>query len=93
MTAEKALAGGPVSATVPPEALLDTALALAEMLLPSPMGLRLPKHALNLNIDARSMEHACALEDRHQIFLSQTADPVEGRTAFLAKRPPSYEER
>ena len=40
------------------------------MLLTSPMGLRLTKDALNLNIDAASMEHAFGLEDRQQILLS-----------------------
>lgn len=94
MTAEKALACGLVSAVVEPEALLDTALALAdEMLLTSPMGLRLTKDALNLNIDAASMEAAFAIEDRQQVLLSGTEDAREGRDAFLARRTPEYQER
>ena len=92
--ADKALACGLVSAVVPAEDLLDTALALAgEMLLTSPMGLRLTKDALNLNIDAGSMEHAFALEDRQQVLLSGTADTVEAREAFFAKRPPVWGDR
>lgn len=91
MTAEKALACGLVSAIVEPDAILDVALALAdEMLLTSPMGLRLTKDALNLNIDAASMEHAFALEDRQQVLLGHTADATEAREAFRAKRPPEF---
>ena len=94
MSAEKALACGLVSEIVPAEGLFDKALALAdEMLLTSPMGLRLTKDALNLNIDAGSMEAAFALEDRQQVLLSQTADAAEARAAFMAKRAPEYRER
>jgi enoyl-CoA hydratase/carnithine racemase len=94
MSADKALACGLVSAVVPSDELQSKALALAEeMLLTSPMGLRLTKDALNLNIDAASMEHAFALEDRQQIVLGQTADATEARTAFLAKRAPQYGDR
>lgn len=94
MNAEKALACGLVSEIVPADELLGKALALAnEMLLTSPMGLRLTKDALNLNIDAASMEHAFGLEDRQQILLSQTADSVEARNAFLEKRAPVWGDR
>ena len=94
MTADKAAACGLVSEVLPQEELLGKALALAdEMLLTSPMGLRLTKDALNLNIDAASMEHAFGLEDRQQILLSQTADSVEARNAFLEKRAPVWGNR
>jgi enoyl-CoA hydratase/carnithine racemase len=94
MTADKALACGLVSEIVPADALKAKALALAEeMLLTSPMGLRLTKDALNLNIDAASMEHAFALEDRQQIVLGHTADAAEARAAFLEKRAPRYGNR
>ena len=94
MTADKALACGLVSEVLPHEDLLGKALSLAdEMLLTSPMGLRLTKDALNLNIDAASMEHAFGLEDRQQILLSQTADSVEARNAFLEKRAPVWGNR
>lgn len=94
MTADKALACGLISAVVKAEALRDTAFSLAEeMLQTSPLGLRLTKDALNLNIDAASMEHAFGLEDRQQIMLSQTADSVEARTAFFEKRPANWADR
>lgn len=94
MTADKALACGLVSEVVPHDELLPKALGLAEeMLQTAPLGLRLTKDALNLNIDAASMEHAFGLEDRQQIMLSQTADSVEARVAFFEKRPPEWQDR
>ncbi|MCC6926891.1 enoyl-CoA hydratase/isomerase family protein [Novosphingobium sp.] len=94
MSAEKALACGLISEIVPHDALLDKALALAEeMLLTSPMGLRLTKDALNLNIDAASMEHAFALEDRQQVMLGQAGDFAEAKAAFFEKRPPNWQDR
>ncbi len=94
MTAEKAAACGLVSEVVPHEELLPKALALAdEMLQTAPLGLRLTKDALNLNIDAASMEHAFGLEDRQQIMLSQTADSDEARVAFFEKRPAEWQDR
>ncbi len=93
MTAEKAAACGLVSQVVPHEELLDKALALAgEMLLTSPLGLRLTKDALNLNIDAASMEHAFALEDRQQVMLGQAGDFAEAKTAFFEKRAPNWKD-
>ena len=94
MSAEKAAACGLVSEIVPHEALLDKALSLAgEMLLTSPMGLRLTKDALNLNIDAGSMEHAFALEDRQQVMLGQAGDFAEAKAAFFEKRAPDWQDR
>ena len=94
MSADKAAACGLVSEIVPHEELLPKALSLAaEMLQTAPMGLRLTKDALNLNIDAGSMEHAFALEDRQQVLLSGTADTIEARAAFFEKRPPSFSDR
>ncbi len=94
MRADKALACGLVSEVVPHEELRDKALALAgEMLLTSPMGLRLTKDALNLNVDAASMEHAFALEDRQQVMLAQASDFAEAKTAFMEKRPPEWSDR
>ena len=94
MTADKALACGLLSEVAPQEELLGKTLAVAEeMLQTSPLGLRLTKDALNLNIDAASMEHAFGLEDRQQIMLSQTADSVEARVAFFEKRAPEWRDR
>ncbi len=89
--AERALRAGLISEIVDEDKLLDAGLALAnEMLATTPWGLRLSKQALNLNIDAPSLEHAMAIEDRQQIILGQMADFREAMTAFVEKRPPSY---
>src|SRR3546814_16575957 len=68
--AGRALSAGLVSEIVDEDELLDRGIALAgEMLATSPHGLRLSKQALNLNIDAPSLEEALALEDRQQVNL------------------------
>lgn len=92
--AERALSAGLISAIVAEDALLETGLSLArEMLLTSPMGLRLSKDALNRNIDAPSFEAALAIEDRQQILLSMTEDYSEARNAFTEKRAPEFKDR
>ncbi len=92
--AERALRAGLVSEIIDEETLLERGLALAdEMLATSPHGLRLSKQALNLNIDAQSLDAAMAIEDRQQVILSATEDHHEALTAFLEKRAPEYRER
>ncbi len=92
--AGRALSAGLVSEIVDEDKLLDRGLALAgEMLATSPHGLRLSKQALNLNLDAPSLEAAMAIEDRQQVILSATEDHQEALAAFLEKRPPTYRER
>lgn len=92
--ADRALSAGLVSEIVAEDELLDRGLALAEeMLATSPWGLRLSKQALNLNIDAQSLDAAMAIEDRQQVILSATEDHKEALAAFLDKRPPAYRER
>ena len=89
--ADRALATGLVSIVVEDEDLEAEARKLAdEMLATSPLGLKLTKEGLNMNIDAGSLEQAIALEDRNQILCVQSKDVVEGMTAFLQKRPPNY---
>lgn len=91
ITADRALRSGLVSEIVEEDRLLDAGLALAEeMLATTPWGLRLSKQALNLNIDAPSLEHAMAIEDRQQIVLGQMDDFKEAMTAFVEKRKPNY---
>ena len=77
-----------------PEELLDAAKPLiSDMLQTAPMGLRLSKQALNLAIDAPSLDAALAMEDRHQALLAGTSDAKEAIDAFLNKRPPNYKDR
>ncbi len=92
--AERALAAGFVSEIAGADEILAKAQSLADdMLLASPMGLRLSKDALNRNIDAPGFEAALALEDRQQILLSMTEDYAEARRAFMEKRAPEYKDR
>ncbi len=92
--AQRALSAGLISEIVEEDSLLDRGLALAdEMLATSPWGLRLSKQALNLNIDAQSLDAAMAIEDRQQVILSATEDHKEALAAFLGKRAPDYRER
>lgn len=89
--ADRALSSGLVGQIVEEEALLDAGLALAEeMLLTAPWGLRLTKQALNIAIDAPSLEAAMAVEDRQQVILTATEDHREAMTAFVEKRRPLY---
>ena len=91
INAERALRLGLLSDVVAEDQLLETGLALAgEMLLTSPNGLRMSKQALNINIDAPSLDAAMAVEDRQQVILAATEDARVAMTAFLEKRPPSY---
>ena len=91
--AERALSLGLVSQVVEPgqlEAAVEEDLQL--MLTNSPLGLRLSKEALNVNIDTGSLEAAIALEDRNQILCAQTADSQEGMAAFAERRQPTYKD-
>ena len=92
--AERALRAGLISEIVDEDKLLDRVLALAdEMLATEPWWMRLSKQALNLNIDAQSLDAAMAIEDRQQVILSATEDHQEALAAFLGKRAPEYREQ
>ena len=90
--ADRALATGLVSQVVPEKELAAAAQqTVDEMLLTSPMGLRLTKEGLNMAIDASSLEAAMAIENRNQVLASQSKDFREGMQAFLEKRAPDYD--
>jgi enoyl-CoA hydratase len=89
--AERARSLGLVSAVVEPSELAAEGEKLVEeMLLTTPLGLRLTKECLNHAIDAQGLEAAIAMEDRNQILCAQGEDFSEGVRAFLEKRPPVY---
>jgi len=89
--ADRALRVGLLSEIVEEAALLEAGLVMArEMTANAPYGLRLSKQALNLNIDAPSLDAAMALEDRQQVLLAATRDHREAMNAFIEKRPPHY---
>ena len=92
--ADRCLRTNLVSDVVPAAELLAKAKDYAqEMLLASPMGLRLTKEGLNVAIDAPGLEAAIAVENRNQVLCSRTADAKEGMRAFIEKRAPVYQGR
>ena len=75
MGAEEALALGFASRVVVREKMLDTAVDLAEnMAAKEPLGLRMTKEAININIDAAGLEACLQMEDRNQVMLILAKD-------------------
>jgi enoyl-CoA hydratase len=92
MDAKEANNIGLVSRIVPNDELLNEAIKIAKMILnKSPMGVRLTKEALNLNINASSLEAAIELENRTQVICLNTKDAPEGAFSLLAKKEPKYD--
>ena len=70
MSAKEAFALGLVSRIVPRDELYDTAVELAKIMASkNPMGLKLTKEAINMNLHAGGLEHALNMEDRNQVLL------------------------
>lgn len=92
--AERALRVNLVSEVATVDELVDAAqVYVDEMLLTSPMGLRLTKDGLNFAVDAPSMDAAMAMEDRQQILVGRTDDHPEAVNAFFEKRAPNYNDK
>jgi enoyl-CoA hydratase/carnithine racemase len=91
INAQRALATGLVSELVPDNQLEEAARKLADdMILTSPLGLRLTKECLMASVDAGNLEHAIFMEDRNQILCASSGNFQEGVKAFLEKRRPNY---
>lgn len=85
MSAQEASDLGLVSRLVRREELMDTALELARtMNSKNPMGLRLTKEAINMNIDAGGLEQALNMEDRNQVLLVMRSklEGSQGKKSF-----------
>ncbi len=81
-----------VSKVVPDNKILEEAMKIAKnMLGKSVLGLRLTKQALNINIDAPSLESAIELENQTQMVASQSHDTREASLAFYEKREPKFD--
>jgi enoyl-CoA hydratase/carnithine racemase len=92
--AERALRVNLVSEVVPDSELEAAAQPyIDDMLRTSPMGLRLTKDGINLNVDAPSLEAAMAIEDRQQTLTVLTADCREAQMAFFQKRDPVFQDK
>lgn len=89
--ADEAARIGLVNRVVPSEELLTAALEVAELIAAnSPLGVRLTKQMVQVNVDAPSLEAAVELENRNQALAAGTEDMVEAFTAFREKRPPVF---
>ncbi len=83
---------GFVSKVVPDDEVLYEALKIAKHILTkSPMGIRFTKDALNINVDASSLESATKLENRTQVICINADDALEGVFATLEKRESKYD--
>jgi enoyl-CoA hydratase/carnithine racemase len=70
LSAQEAMSLGFASRLAERDKLFETALDLARtMNSKNPMGLRLTKEAINVNLDADGLEQALQMEDRNQILL------------------------
>ncbi len=71
MSSEEAVNLGFASRVVPKEKLIDTASETAEVMTgKNPMGLRMTKEAININMDAPGLEACLQMEDRNQMMLA-----------------------
>lgn len=81
---------GIVEACVAPEALMDTAMALAkEIAAKSPVAIGLAKHALN-TIEEMSLRDGYRFEQNMTTELSKYEDSKEAMLAFVEKRAPVF---
>jgi len=90
--AEEALAGGLVSRVVAPEALLDTARALAREIADntSAMSVALCRQMLWRMLGADHPMEAHQVDSRAIYWMGKSADAREGVQAFLEKRPARF---
>jgi enoyl-CoA hydratase/carnithine racemase len=85
---------GLVVRVVPDDALLDAALETASLIAAnSPLGVWMTKEVMWSALEIGSLNAGIDLENRTQILTTFSADMREAWTAFLEKRPPSYEFR
>jgi enoyl-CoA hydratase len=93
MDAQTALRIGLVNKVVPPEKLMEEAVALARKLLgKSSLILSYAKKAFNTGADM-SLEDALDLDECYFARCFATQDQKEGMTAFIEKRKPEFKNR
>ena len=93
ISAAEAHRSGFVERLVAPEALMDTAVALAgKIAAKSPLGLRMAKQALN-GAEFLPVEEGYALEQTFSTRLLGTEDAREATRAVLEKRKPAFKGR
>jgi enoyl-CoA hydratase/carnithine racemase len=83
VSAEEADRRGLVSQLLPPDALVDRALELAEQISRfPPLAVELTKRALHVNTDAPDLAAAAELENRNQVLAHGTAESAARRSAW-----------
>ncbi len=91
MAAEEALAAGLVSRVVSGDALLDSAIEVAEQVAAnSSFSTWMTKELLDVSEGAGSLRHALYLEDRTQVLCNFTGDVAEAVAAFREGRTPVF---
>jgi enoyl-CoA hydratase/carnithine racemase len=91
LTAKEAKEYGLLLKIVENEKLFESAYVIAtELLTKSPLGLRITKHAVNLSLDAPSLETILQLENYGIVLSFSSKDMNEGSAAFMQKRKPKY---
>jgi enoyl-CoA hydratase len=89
--AEEALRIGLVVQAVADDAVLDAALATAELIRAnSPFGVHMTKEVMWSQLEIGSMAAGIDLENRTQLLASTTDDMSEAVRAFLEKRAPDF---
>lgn len=89
-----ACAMGLVNKTVPKEALLKEAKALAQTLCKmAPIAMKTAKQTIRKGMEEPDFEKAVALEGENWASLFRTEDQKEGMRAFIEKRKPEYRGR
>ena len=89
--AEESVKIGLALKSVESKDLLESGLELAdELLMKSPLGLRMTKQSLNLTLDSPSLETICQLENSSIVLTFSSKDVNEASAAFFGKRDPKY---
>jgi enoyl-CoA hydratase/carnithine racemase len=90
LDAEAALAAGLIDAIAAPGAALPDALAIAARLTALPGRAVCSAKAALRTAASQPLEEGLARERRLFLELAATADALEGTTAFISKRPPTF---
>jgi len=89
--AEEAEKIGFVLKVVKEDELLNAAMEIArEMLKKSPLGLRMTKEALNMTMDAPSLETIINIDNRTQTICTTSRDFTASMQAFVEKKEPKF---
>ena len=90
---EEAMRIGLVTSVAADDALLDAALAEAELILANgPFGVRMTKEVMWSQLEIGSLQAGIDMENRTQVLSSFAGDLEEAMAAFLEKRPPNFRE-